>query len=228
MESSSPRAPLLAQYYDGARPPSSKSDLPWKGSLSFFSCSTLARVVLLGLMWALLLGWIALLILFPTPFFRQRIQTQVSTLLTSPFFRISGYSVILYTLPLFLIAILGTIYLQLRPEKLSRGKDLHLSNILSSTSPILANNFLGIITSAELIFLLAVVLYAAWCFWSFLSQDLSEMGAIARDERWHYGVAIAGVRAGEIGLVFLGLLFLPVARGSVLLRLINVPFEHAV
>lgn len=38
---------------------------------------------------------------------------------------------------------------------------------------------------------------------------------------------IIGLRLGSIGLFCLVFLFLPVARGSVLLRLIDIPFEHA-
>lgn len=36
-----------------------------------------------------------------------------------------------------------------------------------------------------------------------------------------------GLRLGFIGLICMAFLFLPVARGSVLLRLIDIPFEHA-
>lgn len=38
---------------------------------------------------------------------------------------------------------------------------------------------------------------------------------------------LTGLRLGFIGIVCLNLLFLPVARGSVLLRAIDIPFEHA-
>lgn len=38
---------------------------------------------------------------------------------------------------------------------------------------------------------------------------------------------ILGLRFGLIGLFCLSFLFLPVSRGSVLLRLINIPFEYA-
>jgi hypothetical protein len=37
-----------------------------------------------------------------------------------------------------------------------------------------------------------------------------------------------GVRFGWIGLYCSAFLFLPVARGSVLLRFIDIPFEHAI
>ena len=37
-----------------------------------------------------------------------------------------------------------------------------------------------------------------------------------------------GLRLGSIGLDCFAFLFLPVARGSVLLRLINIPFEQAI
>lgn len=38
---------------------------------------------------------------------------------------------------------------------------------------------------------------------------------------------LTGLRFGFIGLICLAFLFLPVARGSVLLRAIDIPFEHA-
>lgn len=38
---------------------------------------------------------------------------------------------------------------------------------------------------------------------------------------------IMGLRLGSIGLFCLGFLFVPISRGSVLLRLIDIPFEHA-
>lgn len=38
---------------------------------------------------------------------------------------------------------------------------------------------------------------------------------------------VTGLRFGFIGLICLAFLFLPVARGSVLLRAIDIPFEHA-
>lgn len=38
---------------------------------------------------------------------------------------------------------------------------------------------------------------------------------------------IMGLRLGAIGLYCMAFLFLPVSRGSVLLRFIDIPFEHA-
>lgn len=38
---------------------------------------------------------------------------------------------------------------------------------------------------------------------------------------------LTGLRLGSVGLFCMVFLFLPVARGSILLRLIDIPFEHA-
>lgn len=38
---------------------------------------------------------------------------------------------------------------------------------------------------------------------------------------------LSGLRLGSIGLYCTALLFLPVARGSVLLRVVDIPFEQA-
>jgi len=38
---------------------------------------------------------------------------------------------------------------------------------------------------------------------------------------------IMGLRSGAIGLMCLAFLFVPISRGSVLLRYIDIPFEHA-
>lgn len=45
--------------------------------------------------------------------------------------------------------------------------------------------------------------------------------------RWGRKVKLVGVRLGFIGIICLNLLFLPVSRGSVLFRSIDIPFEHA-
>lgn len=38
---------------------------------------------------------------------------------------------------------------------------------------------------------------------------------------------VSGLRIGSIGLFCLAFLFIPISRGSVLLRFIDIPFEHA-
>ena len=38
---------------------------------------------------------------------------------------------------------------------------------------------------------------------------------------------ITGLRFGMIGLLCMVFLFLPISRGSILLRLVDIPFEHA-
>lgn len=40
-------------------------------------------------------------------------------------------------------------------------------------------------------------------------------------------IELTGLRMGVIGLFCVAFLFLPVTRGSLLLRLIDIPFEHA-
>jgi len=45
--------------------------------------------------------------------------------------------------------------------------------------------------------------------------------------RWGLKLKLTGLRLGFIGIVCVTLLFLPVTRGSVLLRAIDIPFEHA-
>lgn len=40
-------------------------------------------------------------------------------------------------------------------------------------------------------------------------------------------IELTGLRLGSIGLFCMAFLFLPIARGSVLLRMIDIPFEHA-
>lgn len=46
--------------------------------------------------------------------------------------------------------------------------------------------------------------------------------------RWGKKLKRIGLHLGFIGIICLNLLFLPVSRGSVLLRAIDIPFEHAV
>lgn len=65
-------------------------------------------------------------------------------------------------------------------------------------------------------FILFVSLYIYFCFsfqlWRVFSMLLLE---------------ITGLRFGMIGLLCMVFLFLPISRGSILLRLVDIPFEHA-
>lgn len=62
-------------------------------------------------------------------------------------------------------------------------------------------------------------------FFFFLNLFVSKSVAISTCSI--FVIEIVGLRLGSIGMFCLAFLFLPVARGSILLRMIDIPFEHA-
>ncbi|XP_068647476.1 ferric reduction oxidase 6-like isoform X1 [Aristolochia californica] len=97
------------------------------------------------------------------------------------------------------------------------------------TFPIIIDGPFGVVSAAELI---GILLFAAYVLWAISAYAVETNKLIYKSllsslEKSCLMLDIMGLRFGSIGLFCLAFLFLPVARGSMLLRLIDIPFEHA-
>lgn len=96
--------------------------------------------------------------------------------------------------------------------------------------PVITEGLMGMVSAAELLW---IVFFLAMCLWimaNYLVPDFkrAETEKLKPYESvWGNKIKFIGLRLGFIGIVCLNLLFLPVARGSVMLRAIDIPFEHA-
>ncbi|KAL5993186.1 hypothetical protein ACLOJK_014109 [Asimina triloba] len=98
-----------------------------------------------------------------------------------------------------------------------------------STFPIIVNGPFGIVSAAELIGIILFSTYIVWAFSAYTVRNhaiVSKLSLSSTKKRYEM-LEYTGVRLGSIGLYCSAFLFLPIARGSFLLRLIGIPFEHA-
>ncbi|KVI01658.1 cytochrome b245, heavy chain [Cynara cardunculus var. scolymus] len=95
------------------------------------------------------------------------------------------------------------------------------------TFPVIVDGPFGVVTAAELIGILLVVVYIIWAVSVYAIQNYNLIPYFESQGKRNAMLKHTGLRFGSIGLICIVFLFLPVARGSILLRLTNIPFEHA-
>ncbi|KAI8554906.1 hypothetical protein RHMOL_Rhmol05G0133400 [Rhododendron molle] len=97
------------------------------------------------------------------------------------------------------------------------------------TFPVLVDGPFGVVSAAELIGILLFSIYVIWAIYAYTLVNFKVLSEfqLTFQEQCYLVLELTGLRLGMIGLFCLVFLFLPVARGSVLLRLVDIPFELA-
>ncbi|KAG6408643.1 hypothetical protein SASPL_131661 [Salvia splendens] len=181
-------------------------------------------------MWVIFIAWAALIFLYPSDAVHKPYLKLIQALST-PTFGVSGGVFLIYSAPVLLIAFLASAYIYLRDEEdenhgKKSGKQARLR---LWTMPILVDGAFGVVSAGEVIGIAVFTTYIVWAIYAETVKNfevLSNFHLPTHEERI-FMIELIGLRLGVIGLFCVALLFLPVARGSLLLRLIDIPFEHA-
>lgn len=189
---------------------------------------TLAKWILKIAMLALFISWIALMFLFPADFVQKLFEKWIQAT-NGTIFGITGSLFLLFSGPILLIAVLSIAYLVISgEEELHEKKPSKYPSFRLWTFPVLVDGPFGVVSAAELIGILLFVVFVIWAVYAYTMSILSLMSdQLTFKEKSCLFLEILGLRFGLIGMFCLAFLFLPVARGSVLLRFIDIPFEHA-
>ncbi|XP_027932369.1 ferric reduction oxidase 7, chloroplastic-like [Vigna unguiculata] len=146
-------------------------------------------------------------------------------------FGITGSIFLVFTAPLLIIAFLAIAHLNLTGEDQLQGKkSSKLPRFRLWTFPVLIRGPFGVVSATEFV---GIVLFLLYVFWATYAYSVQALGMISESdlssfrEKSIFMIKIMGLRTGAIGLMCLAFLFVPVSRGSVLLRYIDIPFEHA-
>ncbi|KAJ8754927.1 hypothetical protein K2173_015439 [Erythroxylum novogranatense] len=183
------------------------------------------------LIWVIFVTWVAFIFLFPTQFggdmFEKWIRATNGTL-----FGITGSIFLLLSGPVVAIAFLCIAHLIIAgEEEFHHKKRWNRPKFRLWTFPVLVDGPLGVVSASELIGVLLFVAYIFWAVYSYTIRNLSLISEWEWDlsfgQRSIWMLELTGLRLGMIGLFCLAFLFLPIARGSVLLRFVDIPFEHA-
>ncbi|XP_049413618.1 ferric reduction oxidase 6-like [Solanum stenotomum] len=188
------------------------------------------KLILKVVMWVTFITWAAFIFLLPTKFTNELFGTIVRATKGS-IFGTAGSTSLIFSFPIILIAFLAIIRLVVvgedQPQIKKAGKG---PNFRLWTFPVLVDGPFGVVTAAEMIGVIIFSVYIVWAvvMYSIQNVDLLSMYHLPdMKERSGKLLELTGLRFGFIGLICLAFLFLPVARGSVLLRAIDIPFEHA-
>ncbi|KAL6183959.1 hypothetical protein ACLB2K_045367 [Fragaria x ananassa] len=160
----------------------------------------LAKWILKIAMWVLFTSWVALMFVFPAEFGSKLFQKWVAAT-SGTVFRVSGSLFLLFSGPILIIAFLAVVFLIISgEEQLHEKKTSKYPSFRLRTYPVLVDGPFGVVSAAEVIGILLFIVYVLWAVGSYTARLL---GSLSGD------------------------LTFKMKRGSVLLRLINIPFEHA-
>lgn len=188
-----------------------------------------AKCVLKLLMWLVFIPWIALMFLYPSEFFNRLVTKWFLATEKTPF-GITGSILLTFTAPIFLIAFLAVLYFIICGEdEVQQKKPGKRPALRLWTFPILVDGPFGVVSVAEFIVILLVIVFVIWASAAYAVQTWTSVSKmqLPNFDKSCLMVEQMGAKLGLIGLLCLIFLFLPISRGSVLLRLIDIPFEHA-
>ncbi|XP_002519390.2 ferric reduction oxidase 6 isoform X2 [Ricinus communis] len=185
--------------------------------------------ILKFLMWVIFVSWVAFIFIYPTQFGNELFEKWIHAT-SGTLFGLSGSIFLLLSGPILLIAFLSIAHLIIAgDEGFKQKKDSRYPSVRLWTFPVLVDGPFGVVSAAEFIGILLFIVYIVWAIYAYTIQNISLIS------EWHLNfklksiwlIELTGLRLGMIGLFCLAFLFLPIARGSVLLRIIDIPFEHA-
>ncbi|KAG8368965.1 hypothetical protein BUALT_Bualt15G0101100 [Buddleja alternifolia] len=189
-----------------------------------------AKWVLKVSMWVIFISWAALIFFYPSDFVNNLNRKWILASRVS-LFGVTGSIFLLFSAPILLIALLAIPYIALcgGEEEIQVKRSWRYPRFRLWTFPVLVDGPFGVVSAAEII---GIILFIAYVIWSFSALTMKNIHILSEfqlpsKERSVFMLELTGLRLGLIGMFCLAFLFLPVSRGSVLLRLIDIPFEHA-
>ncbi|XP_078173060.1 ferric reduction oxidase 6-like isoform X2 [Carex rostrata] len=187
---------------------------------------SLAKWTLKFLMWVILIIWVCAIFFYCIG--REVLQIWV-TATQGTIFGITGSIFLGFSAPILIIAFLAFIYVSAFPGDDFEKKKSKFPRFQLWTFPVLVDGPFGVVSAAEFIGIALFIVYILWAmtYYTVETTELLSKFSIPLMEKSYLMLEVIGLRLGSIGLFCMIFLFLPVARGSILLRLIDIPFEHA-
>ena len=145
----------------------------------------------------------------------------------------------LYTCPIIILALLGTLHLHLT-KKFPPSPGHNKSNgdyfytrasrmwRMLWTRPVFINRMFGVMAVVDLVAIISTLVLVFWLFYAWYVPQAQLINATAGVDKAVAKTAQAGTMLGRVSAVLMSLLLLPVARNSPILRMIGLPFEQAV
>uniref|UniRef100_A0A0E0H1D6 ferric-chelate reductase (NADH) n=1 Tax=Oryza nivara TaxID=4536 RepID=A0A0E0H1D6_ORYNI len=190
----------------------------------------LARTVLKVLMWAVFLTWAAAIFFYPTKPAQAAFEGWMAATKQS-LFGITGSIFLAFSAPILIVAALAYVYISAFPSDHIHVEKNKLKTLCFRlwTFPVLVDGPFGVVSAVEFIGIVLFIVYVVYSMTYYAVESVSLISKFGQISLTYSELLlyIIGLRFGSVGLFCMAFLFLPVSRGSVLLRLIDIPFEHA-
>ncbi|KAI3454435.1 hypothetical protein Pfo_011098 [Paulownia fortunei] len=172
-------------------------------------------------------GWVSLWVLKPTEFWTRKWK-EAEDKATATVFGYNGLDFVVYTFPVIALAIIGFINLELKQRE-SRDRQGR-SAFTSFSSPLLVNQYIGILSGAQILASSLFIIFLVWTFYARVSNDFKKMTPVKsfKLSLWQYKLFRMATRCGLLSEACLALLLLPVLRGMSIFRLLGIQFEASV
>ncbi|CDP17766.1 unnamed protein product [Coffea canephora] len=193
-----------------------------------------ARWIIKGSILIIFIAWATFIFLYPLEAVSDW-SRKWSNVTAGSLFGHTGSTFLLFGVPILIIAFLAIAYLIISGEEEFpefKKKVSKIPRFSLWTFPVLVDGPFGVVSAAEMIGILLFSLYIIWAVSVFTMRNYDllswfESQGFPSKDKLALMLELTGLRFGFIGQMCLAFLFLPVARGSVLLRYIHIPFEHA-
>ncbi|XP_010028466.2 ferric reduction oxidase 7, chloroplastic isoform X1 [Eucalyptus grandis] len=180
-------------------------------------------------MWLILGFWVVVFFLFPSDAGTEFLESWTSAT-TGSLYGTTGSYFLLCSGPILIITFLAIASLMVDGKKeLQLKTTSRYPRIRLRTFPILVGGPFGVVSAAEFIGICLFAVFTIWALYAYTMQNLNVLSelSLSSEGKWILMLILTGLRFGSIGLYCLAFLFLPISRGSVLLSIIDVPFEQA-
>uniref|UniRef100_A0A7C9EE32 Ferric-chelate reductase (NADH) n=1 Tax=Opuntia streptacantha TaxID=393608 RepID=A0A7C9EE32_OPUST len=189
-----------------------------------------AKWVLKGLMWLVFIAWVSLMFFYPLEFVNNLFFKFINAT-SGNLFGITGSIFLAFTAPVLIIAFLSVLYLIISndEDEVQEKKASKPPRFRVWTFPVLVDGPFGVVSVAEFIGILLVGVFVVYGCAAYIIRNWHKISQYEASAFYKsvFMLERTGANLGLIGMFCLALLFLPISRGSMLLRLIDIPFEHA-
>ncbi|KAM7475490.1 hypothetical protein LguiB_022733 [Lonicera macranthoides] len=185
-------------------------------------------LILKVLILLLCFGWLSLWLLKPTQLWTKKWR-QAEERASTTVFGYNGLDFAVYTFPVIAVAIIGFVYLELKPRE-PRSRQGR-SPFTSLSNALVVNTYIGVLSTLEIIAISLFILFLAWTFYTRISNDFKKMAMPAKSfhlNEWQFKFFRMATRCGLLAEACLALLLLPILRGMAIFRLLGIQFEASV
>lgn len=173
----------------------------------------------------------AILAAFPVESFQNIKETIFQKMVDTPFGSKGGGLLVLFASPLLVLTLLAIINLEVSSRMVTFNREKAKGRASLQKHPLFIGGWMGIVSAAEFLWILLFLVMFTWIMGNYLIRDSRHFDVTSLkpvETVWSKKLKRTASHLGFFGLICLNFLFLPVSRGSVLLRALDIPFEHAV